>query len=272
VSWIANAVDFDGEQHIRLVSDPSPADPRTLECTRTALPALAPIVEPPYLKNVDLPWPPLWGIPTAFMDEPDLEDDPFVLPGAMPLLLLGDIFHFPGCDLPLRVSHEIQSTMVEYAMEHDKMFAVGCSSEAGTLFPAVTAGTIKSVFEFADGSSELVLFGIQRMRVVGLNQLKPFPIVRVEPIPYSPVSPEAFDDWQELLVDMLESRATGWDDFFAQISDWVRRMEDPARICDIVGNHLIRSRKILRELLSEENTVKRMDIVFNALSDQEIES
>lgn len=205
------------------------------------------------------------------MEEPDLEADPLVMPGAMPLLLLGDIFHFPSCDLPLRVSSEIQGTMVEYAMEHDEMFAVGCSSESGTLFPVVTAGTIKSVSEFADGSSELVLFGIQRMRIVGLNQLKPFPIVRVEPIPYSPVSLGDFDEWHESLGDLLESRATGWDDFFAQISDWVRRMEDPATICDVLGYHLIRSRKTLRELLSEESTKKRMEIVFKTLSEEDVE-
>jgi ATP-dependent Lon protease len=205
------------------------------------------------------------------MEEPDLEADPLVMPGAMPLLLSGDIFHFPGSELPLRVSSEIQGSMVEYAMEHDEMLAVGCASEAGTLLPVVTAGMIKSVFELADGSSELVLFGIHRMRIVGLNQLKPFPIVRVEPIPYSPVSPGEFDEWNESLGDLLEARATGWDDFFAQISDWVRRMEDPATICDLLGHHLVRSRKILRELLSEESTKKRMEIVFKTLAEEDLE-
>jgi hypothetical protein len=80
-----------------------------------------------------------------------------------------------------------------------------------------------------------------------------------------------FDEWHESLGDLLESRANGWDDFFAQISDWVRRMEDPATICDVLGYHLIRSRKTLRELLSEESTKKRMEIVFKTLSEEDVE-
>ena len=200
------------------------------------------------------------------MDEPDLETDPFVLPAAMPLLLLGNIFHFPGNDLPLRVSAEILDTIVEYAMESDQMLAVGCSSESGTLFPVVTAGTIKSVTQLADGASGLVLFGIQRMRIVGLNQLRPFPIVRVEPIPYSPVTPEDFDEWQEQIGLLLESRATAWDDFFALASDWVRRVEDPAMICDVLGTHVLRTSQVLREFLAEESTRKRMQILLETLS------
>lgn len=210
------------------------------------------------------------GMHVQAMDEPDLETDPLLMPGAMPLLFMSDIFHLPGCELPLWVSRDIQSTMVDFAMKHDEMFAIGCSSESGTLFPVATAGTIKSVFEFADGTAELVLLGIRRVKIVGLNQLKPFPIVRVESFPYSRVLPREFDEWHEALIDLLELRTTGWNDFFSQISNWVSRMEDPTAICDVVGNHLIRSRSILRELLSEESTQKRMELVLRTLSDQDV--
>lgn len=204
------------------------------------------------------------------MDEPDLETDPLLMPGTMPLLFVRDIFHLPGCELPLWVSSDIQSTMVDFAMKHDEMFAIGCSSESGTLFPVATAGIIKSVFEFADGTAELVLLGIRRMKIVGLNQLKPFPIVRVEPFPYSRVSPREFDEWHEALIDLLESRAAGWNDFFSQISNWVSRMEEPTTICDVVGNHLIQKRSILLELLSEESTKKRMELVLKTLSRKDL--
>ena len=205
------------------------------------------------------------------MDEPDLDAVPLVLQSAMPLLLLSEIFLFPGCDLPLKVSASIQSTMVNHALENDQMFAVGCPSESGALFPVVTAGAIKSVMEFADGSSELVLSGLQRMRILGLNQLKPFPIVRVEPIPYSPVTPEEFDEWHEQLSLLIESRSTDWNDSFTQMADWVRRVEDPSMISDVVGYALVRDRKVLRELLAEENTKKRMSLLLDTLEEEQAE-
>ena len=205
------------------------------------------------------------------MDEPDLDAVPLVLQSAMPLLLLSEIFLFPGCDLPLKVSASIQSTMVNHALENEQMFAVGCPSESGALFPVVTAGAIKSVMEFADGSSELVLSGLQRMRILGLNQLKPFPIVRVEPIPYSPVTPEEFDEWHEQLSLLIESRSTDWNDSFTQMADWVRRVEDPSMISDVVGYALVRDRKVLRELLAEENTKKRMSLLLDTLEEEQAE-
>ena len=203
------------------------------------------------------------------MDEPDLDAEPLVVQCAMPLLLLADIFLFPGCDLPLKVSASIQRTVVDHALESNQMFAVGCPSESGALFPVVTAGAIKSVLEFADGSSELVLSGLQRMRILGLNQLKPFPIVRVEPIPYSPVTPEEFDEWHAQLSLLIENRSNEFNDSFTHMADWVRRMEDPSMISDVVGFALVRERKVLRELLAEESTKKRMRILLAALEDAE---
>lgn len=203
------------------------------------------------------------------MDEPDLDAVPLVVHSAMPLLLLSEIFLFPGCDLPLKVSASIQSTMVNHALENEQMFAVGCPSESGALFPVVTAGTIKSVMEFADGSSELVLSGLQRMRILGLNQLKPFPIVRVEPIPYSPVTPEEFDEWHEQLSLLIESRSTEWNDSFTRMADWVRRVEDPSMISDVVGYALVLDRKVLRELLAEESTKKRMGLLLDTLEKEQ---
>jgi hypothetical protein len=109
------------------------------------------------------------------------------------------------------------------------------------------------------------------MRILGLNQLKPFPIVRVEPIPYSPVTPEEFDEWHEQLSLLIESRSTEWNDSFTQMADWVRRVEDPSMISDVVGYALVRDRKVLRELLAEENTKKRMGLLLNTLEEEQSE-
>jgi Lon protease-like protein len=200
------------------------------------------------------------------MEELDL-DDPFAMPAAMPLLLLDQVFYFPGTDLPLRISSEVHGTIVEHALETDQMLAVGCFSETGTLFPVVTAGTIKSVTSFADGASGLVLLGLQRMRIVGLNQLRPFPIVRVESIPYSAVDPLEFEQWQQRIGQLLEARALGYGDFFSRASEWVQRVEDPAMICDVLGTHVLRGPNALRSFLAEESTSARMETLLGALSE-----
>ena len=101
-----------------------------------------------------------------------------------------------------------------------------------------------------------------------MNQLRPFPIVRVEPVPYMPVSPENFDDWHESFALLIESRSREWQDNFTLMADWIRRVEDPAMICDVVGLNLVRDRKHLRELLAEIDTSKRMKILFEMLDNE----
>ena len=98
-----------------------------------------------------------------------------------------------------------------------------------------------------------------------------FPIVRVDPIPYSPVTPEEFDEWHEQLSLLIESRSTEWNDSFTQMADWVRRVEDPSMISDVVGYALVRDRKVLRELLAEENTKKRMSLLLDTLEEEQAE-
>ncbi len=195
----------------------------------------------------------------------DFEIEPFEFPSTLPLIVLGDCYHFPGCDLPLRMTEESYVAMLDYALEKDRMFAIGGFSDAGTLFPVVTAGALKSQVQGEEGISEVVLRGVKRMRIVGLNQLKPFPIVRVEPMVSPAVSLEVFEGWQERLAMVLESRVPMGDYSYVRMADWVRRVEDPSTICDVVGAHLMQDHAILRQLLAEENTEQRMEVLLNSL-------
>jgi hypothetical protein len=42
-------------------------------------------------------------------------------------------------------------------------------------------------------------------------------------------------------------------------------------IADVVGYALVRDRKVLRELLAEENTKKRMGLLLNTLEEEQSE-
>lgn len=207
----------------------------------------------------------LEAMATQRMDDSDSETDSSLFPMTLPLIVLGDCYHFPGCDMPLRIFDETYQSMFDRAMETNRMCAVGGTSETGSIFPVVTAGSLRRLGSVQEGPADVIIHGLMRMRVLGLNQLKPYPIIRAEPILSGVVKLEHFEKWQERLADLLEARGEEWDDPFSRIARWVRRMEDPTTICDVVGFHLTKDRQAQRRLLLEENTAERMELLCSCL-------
>ena len=107
-----------------------------------------------------------------------------VLPGAV---------LFPDGILPLRIFEPRYRAMLEYALDHDRMFCVALMkpriTEAMTedqFFHTAGIGLISASVTQADGTSNLMLQGLARVRLAGFVQLSPFRIARVRPL--SPVT------------------------------------------------------------------------------------
>jgi Lon protease-like protein len=106
----------------------------------------------------------------------------FVLPGTLPLILLGECYHFPGCDLPLRIFEERYRRMLDDALETDRVFGVGVRVNEKGLFPYATAGLIRSSVLSKDGTSQVILRGLQRVQITGIRQVEPYVIAEVTPV------------------------------------------------------------------------------------------
>jgi ATP-dependent Lon protease len=191
--------------------------------------------------------------------------EPFVLPNKLPLIILSDCYHFPGCYLPLRIFEERYRRMLDYALETDRVFGVGVRLESGGVFPYVTAGLVKTSVLAEDGTSQVMLHGLSRMRIRGVIQKSPFPMAEVEPLEVTPCSPERFERWRTALSDLLELRSPGEEHLMSLISAWVRRSEDASAICDVIGFHLLKDPEVLQSLLAEVDTEQRMDLVFESV-------
>jgi ATP-dependent Lon protease len=81
------------------------------------------------------------------------------------------------------------------------MFCVGVREQDDEVLPVVTAGLIRASMKNADGTSQVMLFGVNRMRITGWEQAKPFRIAQVEPLLTKKAPPEAL---RELKLQALE--------------------------------------------------------------------
>src|SRR3954463_9639921 len=111
------------------------------------------------------------------------------LPEQLPVMPLPGAVLFPHALLPLYIFEPRYRKMLEDALREHRMFCVTlikpiCPDWRARedFFHLATAGLIRACVERSDGTSNLVLQGLQRVRFTGFEQEKPFPIAHIETV------------------------------------------------------------------------------------------
>src|SRR5437870_6975829 len=96
------------------------------------------------------------------------------LPPVIPVMPLPGVIHFPNALLPLHIFEPRFREMLEHALGADRMFCVALARPerphwrtSGDFFHISTAGLIRACVGRADGTSDLILQGIRRIRFTG---------------------------------------------------------------------------------------------------------
>src|SRR5205823_9271122 len=91
--------------------------------------------------------------------------------------------------LPLHIFEPRYQQMLEHALREQRMFSVALLHPQRTqwkitddFFHVAGVGLIRACVGRGDGTSNLILQGLQRVRFTGFEQSSPFPIARIEPL------------------------------------------------------------------------------------------
>jgi len=191
---------------------------------------------------------------------------PFKLPETLPVMVLERLYPLPGGIQPLFIFEERYRRMLEHALSTDRLFAIGDRRRDGSLRPIVTAGLIISAVRAADGTSQLVLQGIHRMRITGWQQEEPFLIATVEPFETDPGPAEKVHELSQEVEAILEQftlpEIAGNLILLRQL---LRQRNDPSFTCDLVASLALRRPAISRALLEERRLLKRLEILIREL-------
>ena len=175
------------------------------------------------------------------------------LPESIPIMVLSQCTLFPHSLLPLFIFEPRYREMLARALDEHRMFAIGYL-DAGSTWGAgdesddrihriTTCGVVRACVGRLDGTSHLMLQGLQRVRIVEWLQREPFRIARIEPLPLLGAAEEdREDDAQraehllELLGQILPSSGPKMDPLLAQLGE----VENLETLMDIVtANFLV---------------------------------
>jgi Lon protease-like protein len=192
--------------------------------------------------------------------------------GVMPL---PDCVLFPHGGLPLHIFEPRYRRMLEDVLEGDCMFAVArllrepdgiddfdrCVASIGTI------GLVRASREMPDGTSNLLLHGVMRVRFLEWSAERDYPLARIEPL-ISSFSPEGGElaamktlrGVVEDAIQMLPGEAQ------SGILALLDRAEEPGLMSDIVSQQFIHDPDERQRLLEMESVGARIPLICECLS------
>lgn len=183
-------------------------------------------------------------------------------------MVLSDCCLFPGCQLPLFIFEERYRRMLAHALATHRMFCIGTrqgrEAARSEIFPVSTAGLVRVCKTQPDGTSHVLLVGLQRIRLLGWEQQEPFFQARIEPMPSRVEDNAELESLRERALELLPCG----DDATAreQIQDLRRQLADVASaesVCDFLAHRFVRRPACSLRLLAEPNVAARYRVLID---------
>jgi ATP-dependent Lon protease len=190
------------------------------------------------------------------------------IPSTIPIMALSGVTLFPNALLPLYIFEPRYRQMLDTVLLGDRIFAVGMvrpDTGEESIFPVAGAGLVRACVGQPDGTSQLILQGIGRVRFESFPQTEPYLIGHAEPVHTVNNDLEATQklgaELQEICLGLV-SRGIELPEQFARA---VGDMKDPAALGDLVAQHLIREPLSAQEVLGETNLPTRLRKLVSTL-------
>jgi Lon protease-like protein len=194
-----------------------------------------------------------------------------ILPEQAPVMPLPGAILFPHALLPLYIFEPRYREMLTHSLAHERMFCVALLRPDRTewkseddFFDVATIGLIRACVGRGDGTSNLILQGLQRVRFAYFAQLHPFPIAELETLQTDDETTVETDALGAKVLELYARFKTLGRQLPAKIDRYVTDMTDLAMLADLMASTFIedavRRQRVLEEL--DLNTRLRMVIQY----------
>tara|TARA_B100000902_G_C27315943_1_gene921302 strand:+ start:1891 stop:2505 length:615 start_codon:yes stop_codon:yes gene_type:complete len=198
------------------------------------------------------------------------------IPDKLPIIALPNTYLFPSTSIPLHIFEHKYREMLSDVIAGDRMFCIGAvqRSESSNdyldnIYPYSTAGLLRACVVNKNGTSNLMLEGIKRVKITELEYKKPYKIGLVQEI-----NSNTNDvDWVRSADKKIRSILLG-NSFLHEnmnsemdINQLLESIETPEEIADFVSQYFISNQLTLQKLLSLESIDERLELILKSLLD-----
>lgn len=198
-----------------------------------------------------------------------------ILPDQAPVMPLSGAVLFPHALLPLYIFEPRYQEMLAHALAHDRMFCVALLrpdaaqwKNEGDFFEIATIGLIRACVGRNDGTSNLILQGLQRVRFAEFVQLNPFPIADLETLISDQETTVETDALGAKVLELYARFKTLGRQLPNKIDRYVTEMTDLAMLADLMASTFIEESVRRQRVLEELDLNSRLRLVIQYLRDE----
>ncbi|MGC2627423.1 MAG: LON peptidase substrate-binding domain-containing protein [Candidatus Udaeobacter sp.] len=198
-----------------------------------------------------------------------------ILPEQLPVMPLPGAVLFPHALLPLYIFEPRYRKMLEHALRKHRMFCVTlikpiCPDWRAPedFFHLATAGLIRACVERSDGTSNLVLQGLQRVRFTNLEREKPFPIASIEAVESRDAPTVETEALGAKVIELYGSLKHDRRQLPAKLDRYLSELRDLEMLADLMASTFVNDPLRRQRLLEERSLNQRLRFLIRYLRDE----
>jgi Lon protease-like protein len=181
------------------------------------------------------------------------------VPSSVPVMTLTGAVLFPQVMMPLHIFEPRYRQMLADVLDGQRVFAVARLDEGAACDPSrdeppheiATVGIVRASHQNPDGTSDLVLQGLVRVRILSIVQETPYRRVSVQPLPPVPgtIGAMVVRRLRRQIFALLRRRRDLGAGLPEQVEDFLRTVTDPETFIDLAAYSLLGDGHLQQQLL-----------------------
>ena len=197
------------------------------------------------------------------------------LPNEVPVMPLPGAVLFPHALLPLYIFEPRYRDMLEYALSHHRMFCVtqikpSCPQwhAAEDFFHVASVGLIRACVGRSDGTSNLILQGLVRVRFTGFEQETPFPIATIDRLESESATSVETDALGAKVLELYSKFKGDGKKLPAKVDRYLSDLSDPELLADLMASTFVSDPLRRQRVLEELSVNQRLRLVIRYLREE----
>jgi len=198
-----------------------------------------------------------------------------ILPKQLPVMPLPGAVLFPHALLPLYVFEPRYRQMLQHALQHDRMFCVTLIKPScpdwhapEDFFQLATVGLIRACVGRGDGTSNLILQGLQRVRFASFKQETPFPIARIDVVESRDATTVETEALGAKVIELYASLKHDGRKLPTKVDRYLAELRDVEMLADLMASTFINDPLRRQRILEERSLNQRLRFLIRYLHDE----
>jgi ATP-dependent Lon protease len=198
-----------------------------------------------------------------------------ILPKQLPVMPLPGAVLFPHALLPLHIFEPRYRKMLDQALRHHRMFCVTLIKPScpewhapEDFFHVATVGLIRACVGRGDGTSNLILQGLQRVRFASFEQEAPFPIARIDIIESRDVTTVETEALGAKVLELYASLKHDGRQLPGKVDRYLAELRDLEMLADLMASTFVNDPLRRQRVLEERSLNQRLRFLITYLRDE----